>query len=389
MMSRTILRSFAALRLSRLIPQPQAPLLGASSFPSRSSTCSGGLRCNISSQSAASRSASASPTITTRVQLPPNLKVDPRSKLGPFFVKLPNVGQQEDDDRRKNATKAKDREALVDAPAADEKYRTATALNDSYDDDDDDEEEFWFEPPTPRFVIPLPERLHVTVIDKTDFSTPVGSIHLSSSVFGLDPIRFDLVQRVIVYQRNKKRGKRFPALTKTISTVSGSGKKMRPQKGGGTSRAGHKRPAHWRGGAKAHGPKGKVQNYETKLNKKTRKLGLLHALSQKLKEGNLMVMNDFKLEAHKTKPLASILTNVGLSGVEGTSAYLVDWADDQDPLVLRNLPLNLAVAAANLPRIKVSTQAKINVYDVVKHEKLVLTLSAIQALEARLGKVAY
>ena len=324
--------------------------------------------------------------------------MDPRSKLGSLLVKLPHdvedhSDEKEGDDSNSNYIKkdttvttatTRAREAVV-APDTDE-YASVGALS---ADDDDDEEDFWFEPPAPRYVIPLPDRLHVTVMDKADFSTPVGSIHLSTSVFGLDQIRFDLVKRVVQYQRNKKRGLRFPALTKTISTISGSGKKVRPQKGGGTSRAGHKRPAHWRGGAKAHGPKGKVQNYETKLNKHTRKLGLLHALSQKLKEGNLMVMNDFMLETHKSRHLASILTSVGLSGREGTSAYLVDWADNDEPHVLKNLPLHLAVAAGNLPRIKVSTQAYINVYDVVKHEKLILTLGAIQALEARLGTVAY
>ena len=70
------------------------------------------------------------------------------------------------------------------------------------------------------------------------------------------------------------------------------------------------------------GPKGKVQNYETKLNKHTRKLGLLHALSQKLKEGNLMVMNDFLLETHESRHSASILSSVGLSGREDRTPHV-------------------------------------------------------------------
>ena len=93
---------------------------------------------------------------------------------------------------------------------------------------------------------------------------------------------------------------------------------MRQQKGLGMTRAGHKHPAHpahWRGGAKAHAPKGWIQNYETKLNKKVRKLGLKHALSQKLLEGNLTVLNDLQtLESHKTKTLISQLDQFDIGG---------------------------------------------------------------------------
>ena len=85
-------------------------------------------------------------------------------------------------------------------------------------------------------------------------SIVVGTVNLPSEIFGKHPIRTDLIHRVVVYQRNKKRGKRNGgARTKTISEVSGSGKKMRQQKGTGMARCGHKRPPHWRGGAKAHG----------------------------------------------------------------------------------------------------------------------------------------
>jgi hypothetical protein len=82
----------------------------------------------------------------------------------------------------------------------------------------------------------------------------VGTVQLPPDIFGKNPIRTDLIHRVVVYQRNKKRGKRNGgARTKTISEVRGSGKKMRQQKGTGMARCGHKRPPHWRGGAKAHG----------------------------------------------------------------------------------------------------------------------------------------
>ena len=126
------------------------------------------------------------------------------------------------------------------------------------DDCDDDVEMFDASTrPEPLKAIPLPERLHVDIHQfncaDEDGNTKVGTIHLSRDVFGCDPIRTDILQRVVQYQRNKKRGKRYPAYTKTISEVSGSGKKMRAQKGSGNARCGHKRPPHWRGGAKAHG----------------------------------------------------------------------------------------------------------------------------------------
>lgn len=83
--------------------------------------------------------------------------------------------------------------------------------------------------------------------------------------------------------------RRGTASSKRIGEVRGSGKKMRPQKGGGTARAGHKRPPHWRGGARAHGPKPRDWSY--KLNKKERQLGLCVALSAKAAEGNLHVVD--------------------------------------------------------------------------------------------------
>ena len=112
----------------------------------------------------------------------------------------------------------------------------------------------------PNLAQPLPQRLYVQVYSfppdnsLSNTNDTVGTLYLNEMVFGRTPIRTDLIHRVVVYQRNKKRGLRNAgARTKTISEVSGSGKKMRPQKGSGKARCGHKRPPHWRGGAKAHG----------------------------------------------------------------------------------------------------------------------------------------
>jgi large subunit ribosomal protein L4 len=108
--------------------------------------------------------------------------------------------------------------------------------------------------------------------------------------------------------------------------VSGRGAKVRAQKGGGIARAGNKRPPHWRGGVKAHGPKGSVQNYEKKLKKKVGMMGVRMALSQKLKERNLILVHSYEgLGSYKTKVLAKALNEAGyIGGRYGFTACLID-----------------------------------------------------------------
>jgi len=319
--------------------------------------------------------------------MPPNLKIDPRAVSSPFYG-LDRVEVDDDVD------------------------------NDVEDDEEEEVERVLYrleegseELSLPR-AIPLPDRLTVPVYSfseraKEDVEEEevvggleVGTFFLAADVFGMDPIRVDLLQRCVVYQRNKKRGKRNAgAITKTIGQVSGSGKKVRQQKGSGSARAGHSRPAHWRGGAKAHGPKGKIQDYTTKLNKKVRKLALQHALSQKLLEGNLIVVDQMSLDTHKTNVLAKTLQQLGdIGGKDGTTAYLLDDAqdnnadDDDDDNSSTNemtsiggVNINVKVASGNLFQIKLDNQRMVNVYDILKHEKLVLSLNSITALEKRLA----
>lgn len=267
-----------------------------------------------------------------------------------------------------------------------------------HDYDSEDEEEYEGErilydlstKPDVARAIPLPQRLHVPVMDiKT--GQEVGTFHLSEKTFGNDPIRVDILHRVVVWQRNKKRGKRNAgARSKTISEKRGSGRKVRPQKGGGTARAGHSRPAHWRGGAKAHGPKGRIQDYTTKLNKKVRKMGVRHALSQKLKEGNLIVASDLAMPTHKTKALEAMLDKFGISGSDGVRALIIDDADPADAeneaSVYGGLDVNFKVASGNLHKIKMLNQLGCNVYDMLKFKKVVLSLAAVRSLEERLER---
>jgi large subunit ribosomal protein L4 len=251
------------------------------------------------------------------------------------------------------------------------------------------------------YAKPLPDRLNVEI--HTLFTTPslsslCGTIILESTVFGLDPIRIDLIKRAVDYYRAKTRGRR-KAVTKTISQVSGSGRKIRKQKGGGVARAGHSRPPHFRGGAKAHGPKNVTDYSKTKLNKKVRKLALRHVLSQKLKEGNLLVWNQMhELPTHKTNDLARLLAPWNLGGRTGHSALLLDHYSDPtttatpnelDPIPTATshayVPTNLHVAASNLPRFSVANSLNgANIYRILQHEKLILTLSALAQIEARL-----
>lgn len=316
------------------------------------------------------------------IVIPSNLRLDPRSLASPWkratidqkldLKKVPKLSPEQSATSSSSSTHE-------DAVASVEKDISSLPLMEN-----------------PQYVIPLPQRLHIPIYHFTSALEQVGTFHLSPKVFGLDPIREDILHRCVVYQRNKKRGFRNPgARTKTISEVSGSGRKVRNQKGGGVARAGHRRPPHWRGGAKAHGPKGSIQNYTTKLNKKVRRLGILMALSQKLKEGNMIVVNGFdSLENHKTKSLAKALDKLGnIAGRDGSTAYLIDHvAEDykknqtaQDVITqVDGVDVNLRVASSNLFKVKVSNQRNVNVYDILKHEKLVLSLNAVQALESRL-----
>lgn len=314
-----------------------------------------------------------------KIKIPPNLKIDPKALNSDHspFKKPTRILQRDESDNEEDVDDSEE-----DADESDEESEV-----DDVECEEDEPEDIFFVSPQPVYVVPLPERLSVNIVDKSDFSTVVGSCTLPTVLFGQDPIRVDIMKRVVVYQRNKKRGKR-KSKTKTISEKSGSGRKVRKQKGTGMARAGHSRPTHWRGGAKAHGPKGSIQDYTTKLNKHVRKLGLVHALSQKLKEGNVIVVNDFMIESHKTKALFQSL-QPALPNEDKSSLLIVDWADEDEDGVLGRLPVRLIVASGNIPRVKVLSQSFLNVYDLLKHDKLAITQSAIEALEGRLDGVTY
>jgi large subunit ribosomal protein L4 len=190
-------------------------------------------------------------------------------------------------------------------------------------------------------------------------------IELNDTVFGLDP-RADILHRVVTWQLEKRRG--TARGTRERSDVARTGKKFGNQKGGGTARHGNRRSPVFIGGGKAHGAR--VRDFNPSLNKKIRAMGLKMALSSKAKDGTLIVMDSLAVENGKTKTLAASLTKLGF----GKTTLVID-GDAVDT--------SFALASANLHTINVLPAIGANVYDILKHETLVLTRAAVEKLEAR------
>ncbi|MDE1938524.1 MAG: 50S ribosomal protein L4 [Alphaproteobacteria bacterium] len=192
-----------------------------------------------------------------------------------------------------------------------------------------------------------------------------GEIDLNDAIFGLEP-RADLIQRVVVWQLAKRRAGTHKVLTR--GEINRTKKKMYKQKGTGQARHGARSAPLFVGGAKAMGP---VQHsHEFDLPKKVRALGLKHALSSKAKAGAIVVLDEAKAKEIKTGDLAK---RFGKLGVE--SALIVDGAFDQ----------NFQMSARNLAHISLVPAAGLNVYDIMKRDKLVLTTAALKAIEERLA----
>lgn len=203
-------------------------------------------------------------------------------------------------------------------------------------------------------------------IDVTSFDgQAAGSIELSDEVFGLEP-REDLLFRMVRWQLAKRRAGTHAV--KNRADIARTGKKMYKQKGTGGARHGSARVPQFRGGGRAFGPQ--VRSHEHELPKKVRQLALKHALSAKAKDGSVIVWENASLAEPKTKLLAAGFEKSGL-----TNALIIDSARPQE---------NFALAARNLPKIDVLPVAGVNVYDILRREKLVLTRAAVDALEARL-----
>ena len=194
----------------------------------------------------------------------------------------------------------------------------------------------------------------------------VGKIDLQDSIFGLDA-RADILHRVVTWQRAKSRAGTHAV--KTVSDVAGSGKKAFKQKKTGNARQGERYNVHMRGGGVVHGPV--VRDHSIDLPKKSRALGLKMALSSKLKEDSLIVVDSEKLSAAKTGAFAKQLKKLNIA------SSLFVGGDTLDE--------NFKKSAANIVNVDVLPTIGLNVLDILKHEKLVLTADAVKAIEARLA----
>lgn len=172
---------------------------------------------------------------------------------------------------------------------------------------------------------------------------------------------------VVAYQAAQRMG---TACTKTIGEVAGTGKKPWRQKGTGRARAGSFQSPLWRGGGVVFGPK--PRDFSKKVSRKTRQLALRKALSERLRAGDILLLDDLKLESPRTKGFLGVLSALALEG----TALFVSPATDK----------NLTLASRNVPAVALTTSGLLNTYDVLRPDKLVFTRTAFEQVAARLNK---
>src|SRR5262245_22306431 len=195
----------------------------------------------------------------------------------------------------------------------------------------------------------------------------IGELELKEEVFGValnEALIYDAVKNHLTNQRQGT------VKTKTRGNTSGSGKKLWRQKGTGRARVASLRSPLWKGGGNVHGPQ--PRDWSNEMPKKMKRGALRSALSERLREGNLIVLEDFNLDNHKTKSFIAI-------------AEIFGWGEKT--LIVETEPkLNLVLSSRNVPGIKVASGVNVNIYDVLYNEKIVFTRDAINALQERLSK---
>ena len=201
---------------------------------------------------------------------------------------------------------------------------------------------------------------NVAVLDMA--GNNVGEITLSDAIFGIEPNAAVMHMAVVNYLANQRLGTQS---TLTRSEVSGGGKKPWRQKGTGHARQGSTRAPQWRHGGIALGPK--PRDYSYSLNKKVRRLALKSALSDKVLDGSLIVLDELKVESYKTKVVADCL-----SAIKADGKTLMILADNNQMAVK---------SAANIKGLKTAQVNTINTYDVINADKLVIVKDAVAKLE--------
>jgi large subunit ribosomal protein L4 len=194
----------------------------------------------------------------------------------------------------------------------------------------------------------------------------VGDVELSDAVFGVELNESLIHAAVMNYRANGRSGN---SATKTRGNVSGSGRKLWKQKGTGRARIASLRSPLWKGGGNVHGPQPRDWSYQ--MPKKMRRGALRSALSERLREGNLIVIDEISFKNPKTKDFLTALSSLGL--VEKTKrakTLIVDSLDNE----------NLVLSSRNVQKTKITNSFGLNIYDIIYHEKLLISKSAVEEL---------
>ena len=190
----------------------------------------------------------------------------------------------------------------------------------------------------------------------------VGDIALSDAVFGIEPNSVVMHAAVVNYLANQRQGTQS---TLTRTEVRGGGRKPWRQKGTGHARQGSIRAPQWTHGGVALGPK--PRDYRYSLNKKVKKLAMLSALSSKVKDGDMIVLDNISVEEYKTKTIVNMLKALG--------------ADKKAMIVMPSVDEKLIQSASNIPGVQTALVNTINVYDILNHDKFIIVKSAVEKLE--------
>ena len=199
----------------------------------------------------------------------------------------------------------------------------------------------------------------ISVFDMT--GKKVTDTELNDEIFGIKPNKAILHAMVVNYLANQRQGTQS---TLTRTEVSGGGRKPWRQKGTGHARQGSIRAPQWTGGGVVFAPK--PRDYYQKINKKEARLALFSALTAKVQDDKLIIVDELSLDAPKTKEFAGILGNLNAS---------------KALVITEDANKNVVLSARNIPDVKTESRAAINVYDIMKYESLIMTKDAVKALE--------
>ncbi|RGR85092.1 50S ribosomal protein L4 [Heyndrickxia coagulans] len=194
----------------------------------------------------------------------------------------------------------------------------------------------------------------------------VGEVELNDAVFGIEPNEHVLFEAIIMQRASLRQGTHK---VKGRSEVRGGGRKPWRQKGTGRARQGSIRSPQWRGGGTVFGPV--PRSYSYKLPKKVRRLAIKSALSSKVKENNILVLDALSFDAPKTKDFIAVLKNLS---VDKKALVVTDGVNE-----------NVVLSARNIPGVTVVEATGVNVLDVVNHDQLIMTKSAVEKVEEVLG----